>query len=117
MAIEQMNISLPPKMARFIRGKVKAGEYTNASEVVRDAVRHMQEVEAARKERRARINDTRPSLSGGERTGIRENVRQGIHELENGDYEEFDELGLRQFFAEVNERGKKRLAAKAKRSS
>ena len=49
MPIEQMNISLPPKMARFIRGKVKAGQYTNASEVVRDAVRHMQEAEAARK--------------------------------------------------------------------
>ena len=47
MPIEQMNISLPPKMARFIRGKVKAGAYTNASEVVRDAVRHMQELEIA----------------------------------------------------------------------
>ena len=49
MPIEQMNISLPPRMARFIRGKVKAGEYTNASEVVRDAVRHMQAVEEDRK--------------------------------------------------------------------
>jgi len=51
MPIEQMNISLPPKMARFIRGKVKDGQYTNASEVVRDAVRHMQETEAARSAR------------------------------------------------------------------
>jgi putative addiction module CopG family antidote len=34
-----MNISLSPQMTRFIRGKVKAGEYTDASEVVRDAVR------------------------------------------------------------------------------
>ena len=36
-----MNISLSPQMARFIRGKVKNGEYTNMSEVVRDAVRRM----------------------------------------------------------------------------
>jgi len=43
MAIEQMNISLSPQMARFIRGKVKTGQYSNISEVVRDAVRHMQE--------------------------------------------------------------------------
>ena len=117
MPIERMNISLPPKMARFIRGKVKAGEYTNASEVVRDAVRHMQEVEAAKKESRARLNGIEPALSDEERAGIRENVRQGIHDLENGDYEEFDERGLSQYFAGVNERGKKRLAAKAKRSS
>jgi putative addiction module CopG family antidote len=117
MAIEQMNISLPPKMARFIRGKVKAGEYTNASEVVRDAVRQMQEVEAAKKERRAGLNGIEPDLSDEERAGIGESVRQGIHDLENGDYEEFDEVGLSQYFAEVNERGKKRFAAKAKRSS
>jgi len=117
MAIEQMTLSLPPKMARFIRGKVKAGEYTNASEVVRDAVRHMQEVEASRKERRARLKGIGPALSDEERAGIRESVRQGIHDLENGDYEEFDVLGLNQYFAEVNDRGKKRLAAKDKRSS
>jgi putative addiction module CopG family antidote len=117
MAIEQMNISLPPKMARFIRGKVKAGEYTNASEVVRDAVRHMQEVEAAKRERRARLNSIEPALSDEERAGIRENVRHGIHDLENGDYEAFDEAGLSQYFAEVTERGKKRFAAKVKRSS
>jgi putative addiction module CopG family antidote len=61
MPIEQMNISLPPKMARFIRGKVKAGDYTNASEVVRDAVRHMQEAEAARKEPRS-IEDASPKF-------------------------------------------------------
>ena len=32
---------MSPKMARFIRGKVKRGGYTNASEVVRDAVRRI----------------------------------------------------------------------------
>ncbi len=46
MAVEQMNISLSPKMARFIRRKVKTGSYTNISEVVRTAVRRMQEEEA-----------------------------------------------------------------------
>lgn len=117
MAIEQMNISLPPKMARFIRGKVKAGEYTNASEVIRDAVRHMQEVEATKRERRATVNGIEPVLSGEERAGIGEKVRYGIHDLENGDYEGFDDVGLSQYFVEVNERGKKRLAGKAKRSS
>lgn len=34
MPVELMNISLPPKMARIIRGKVNDGQHTNASEVV-----------------------------------------------------------------------------------
>ncbi len=53
MAVEQMNISLSPKMAKFIRSKVKTGSYTNISEVVRTAVRRMQE-EEAREAKRAR---------------------------------------------------------------
>jgi putative addiction module CopG family antidote len=47
MPVEQMNISLSPHMARFIRGKVKRGEYMNSSKVVRDAVGRMQESDAA----------------------------------------------------------------------
>jgi putative addiction module CopG family antidote len=94
-------------MARFIRGKVKAGQYTNASEVVRDAVRHMQEAEAVRKEQ----------LTTSEYKDIRQRVQQGVKDLEEGRYEEFDEDGLRQHFAGIAERGKKRLAAGVKRSS
>lgn len=114
MPIEQMNISLPPKMARFIRGKVKAGQYTNASEVVRDAVRHMQEAEAAQKWLHGDLNGP---LLPGEQESVRARVRQGIEDLENGRHEEFDEAGLHQHFAGIAERGKKRLAAIAKRSS
>ena len=115
MPIEQMNISLPPKMAKFIRGKVKAGKYTNASEVVRDAVRHMQEAEAAHK---SMYGDaaTAPLLPG-EEESVRARVRQGIEDLENGRYQEFDDAGLRQHFAGIAERGKKRLAAMARRPS
>jgi len=113
MPIEQMNISLPPKMARFIRGKVKAGQYTNASEVVRDAVRHMQEAEAARQ---SLYGDHGPLLAG-EQESIRARVRQGIEDFENGHYEEFDEAGLQQHFAAIAARGKKRLAAITKRPS
>jgi len=94
-------------MARFIRGKVKAGQYTNASEVVRDAVRHMQEAEAVRKEQ----------LTASEYKDIRQRVQQGVKDFEEGRYEEFDEDGLRQHFAGIAERGKKRLASGVKRSS
>ena len=35
----QMNVSVPPRMYDFVQGKVKSGMYSNASEVVRDALR------------------------------------------------------------------------------
>jgi antitoxin ParD1/3/4 len=94
MAIEQMNISLSPQMARFIRDKVKQGEYTNISEVVRDAVRHMQQVEADRKER-ALLSGFESRLTKAERERIRRGVQQGIQDIEAGRYEEYDGEGLR----------------------
>jgi antitoxin ParD1/3/4 len=79
MPVEQMNISLSPQMARFIRARVKNGDYTNASEVVRDAVRRLQEAEASRKQR-ANLERSR--------------IRQGIRDIEEGRYEDYDEAGL-----------------------
>ena len=107
MPIEQMNISLPPKMARFIRGRVKAGDYTNASEVVRDAVRHMQDVEAAKKSRG--LADPEP-LTSDERENVKQSVQRGVKDYEEGRYKEFDEAGLHQHFADIGKRGKKRFA-------
>jgi putative addiction module CopG family antidote len=94
MAVEQMNISLSPRMARFIRGKVKNGEYTNLSEVVRDAVRRLQDDEAA-KNARTRLAGFEAGLTKGEREGIRRGVRQGIKDIEEGRYQEYDADGLR----------------------
>jgi len=108
MPIEQMNISLPPKMARFIRGKVKAGDYTNASEVVRDAVRHMQDIEAAKKYRGPAHPDM---LTGDVRENVKQSVQRGAKDYEEGRYKELDEAGLQQHFADIGKRGKKRLAA------
>lgn len=94
MPIEQMNISLPPKMARFIRSKVKDGQYTNASEVVRDAVRHMQETEAARSNR-ALLTDFEGRLPVTEREDIQRSVKRGIKDIEAGQFEDYDAEGLR----------------------
>jgi len=43
-----MNVSLTPKLERWISGKVKEGKYQTASEVVRDAVRQLAEREERR---------------------------------------------------------------------
>lgn len=37
-----MNISLTPKLEGFVKAKVKTGDYNNASEVVREALRLLQ---------------------------------------------------------------------------
>lgn len=94
MSIEQMNISLSPQMARFIRGKVKKGEYTNSSEVVRDAVRRMQKDEA-RKRERVLLSDFESRLTKAEHDAVRRGIRRGMRDIEAGRYEEYDADGLR----------------------
>jgi len=113
MALEQMNISVPPKMARFIRGKVKDGQYTNASEVVRDAVRHMQEAEAARNER-ALLADFESHLPVSEREDIRRSVRRGIGDIEAGRFEDHDAEGLRGLAAELVAGSTRKQASRTK---
>jgi antitoxin ParD1/3/4 len=38
----RMNISLTPKLEGFVKAKVKTGDYNNASEVIREALRLLQ---------------------------------------------------------------------------
>ena len=45
-----MNVSLTPELDRFVAGKVDSGRYTSASEVVREALRLLQEHEQVRSE-------------------------------------------------------------------
>jgi putative addiction module CopG family antidote len=40
-----MELTLPPKLENFINAQVRAGRYVDAEEVIRDALRRMQEVE------------------------------------------------------------------------
>jgi len=76
MPIEQMNIPLSSRMARFIRSKVKKGDYTNASEVVRNAVRRLQVDESAGNYR-AQPADFETHLPAVERDDIRRSVQRG----------------------------------------
>lgn len=38
-----MNVSLTPELEVMVRQRVESGRYNNASEVVRDALRHLEE--------------------------------------------------------------------------
>ena len=43
-----MNVSLTPELEEFVAAKVQTGRYTSASEVVREALRLLEEHEQAR---------------------------------------------------------------------
>jgi len=55
----QMNVSLTPKLYEAVQSKVRSGLYSNASEVVRDAIRRMDQqaiVESAWQELNATLD-------------------------------------------------------------
>jgi antitoxin ParD1/3/4 len=73
------NISLTPEQDAFIDEMLEAGEYNNASEAVRDAIRALQRrraVDALKLER------------------LRQSVDAGLADLDRGDYEEVDDAQL-----------------------
>ena len=43
-----MNVSLTDELSEFVKAKVSSGRYTSASEVVREALRIMEQTEEAR---------------------------------------------------------------------
>ena len=115
MAVEQMNISISPQMAQFIRSKVKTGGYTNISEVVRTAVRRMQEEEL----REAKLASSAAAaaldeLTVSEKAAIRDRVQAGFAAIERGEYTDYiGREGLGQLVAVVKSRGRKLLADRA----
>ena len=61
-----MNVSLTPDLEKFISGKVESGRYNSASEVVREALRLLEEHDQARAARLTEFNEElsrRPRLA------------------------------------------------------
>ena len=48
MQTETYTVTLPPELAALVRRKLASGEFSSASEVIRDALREHREHEAAR---------------------------------------------------------------------
>ncbi|MCH8036843.1 MAG: type II toxin-antitoxin system ParD family antitoxin [Proteobacteria bacterium] len=69
-----MNVSLTPSLEQFVRDRAESGDYNNASEVVREAIRLLRRVEerrALKMERlRAAIRDGDEALARGEFTDL-----------------------------------------------
>jgi antitoxin ParD1/3/4 len=52
-----MNVSLTPELEKFVSGKVQSGRYNSASEVVREALRLLEEHDSARAAQLAEFNE------------------------------------------------------------
>ena len=71
---EKLSITLPRDMAEMIRGKVQAGAYASNSEVIREALRLLQEQDGLKAQKLAwmrekidrALADPRPSLEADE---------------------------------------------------
>ena len=46
--MDQMNVSMTDRLAGYVRKKVKSGRYNNASEVIREALRLLEEQDRMR---------------------------------------------------------------------
>jgi antitoxin ParD1/3/4 len=59
MAIKQAtrNIALTPHLDRFVRNKIQSGRYQSASEVVRESLRIMEQVEQQRQSALSEISE------------------------------------------------------------
>ena len=76
------NISLTPEQDAFVENVVKSGEYQNASEAIRDALRALQQ---RRKEDALKLK------------ALRQQIKAGTDALDRGDFVEVDESELETF--------------------
>ena len=107
----QMNVSVTDHLAKFVRDRVKSGRYNNASEVVRDALRRMEEEEQrALRVAAPTVEDVITDFTAIETEAIRRRVLEGIAEIDRGEYTEFEgHDGIHTFFEGVVARGRERL--------
>lgn len=109
--VDQMNVSVTDHLAEYVRARVKSGRYNNASEVVREALRRMEEADQrALRLGNPTVEDVLTDLEAIQIEGIRKRVLEGIAEIERGEYTEYEgRAGLNALAADVVARGRERL--------
>ena len=87
------NISLTPEQDAFVEKIVESGEYQNASEAIRDALRALQQ---RRREDALKLK------------ALRVQIKAGIDALERGDFVEVDDADLDKFLDTLTADGRSR---------
>ena len=96
-----MNVSLTPELEKLVSDKVDSGMYQTASEVIREALRSLQQ---------------RDRLRERELQTIREKIDRGLEQLEHGQFTEYDETTVENLAEEVKTQGRQRLARESSSS-
>jgi antitoxin ParD1/3/4 len=115
--MSQMNVSVTDHLAKYVRDRVKSGRYNNSSEVVREALRRMEEADQrALRIGNPTVEDVLTDFTAIQIEGIRKRVLEGIGEIERGEYTEYEgRAGLAKLSAGVKARGRKLLEKAADR--
>ncbi len=115
--MDQMNVSVTDHLADFVRKKVKSGRYNNASEVVREALRLMEDADArALRLAKPTAEDILTDLTELQLDGIRRRVHAGIEAIEAGDFSDYEgREGLTTLADGVKARGRKVISQSAQR--
>jgi len=112
LAMDQMNVSITDRLAGYVRKKVKSGRYNNASEVIREALRRMEdEDQRALRLAKPTAEDILTDLTEEQLDGIRRRVRASIEGMEAGEFVEYEGRdGLKKLSDGVKAKGRRLLA-------
>jgi len=110
--MDQMNVSVTDHLADYVRARVKSGRYNNASEVVREALRRMEDDDQrALRLAAPTVEDILTDLTAIQTEGIRKRVLEGIAEIEQGHYTDYEgRAGIEELASDVVARGRARLS-------
>ena len=92
-----MHVSLTPHLEELVRNKVKSGLYNSASEVVREALRLMEDRDRVRE---MRLED------------LRKEIQIGIDHIDRGESTESTTETLHELFDDIKARGRAKLDAR-----
>jgi antitoxin ParD1/3/4 len=111
IAMGQMNVSITDHLAKYVQARVKSGRFNSASEVVREALRRMEEQDQrALRIGAPTVEDVLTDLTAIESETIRRRVLESIAEIERGEYTDYEgREGLEELFDGVIARGRERL--------
>lgn len=90
-----MSITLSPALEALVEDRVKSGFYENSEEVLRQSLLLLKDRDA-------------------ETEKLREMIQEGLDDLDQGRYEEYDESTIGELVADVGRRGRERLAEEAR---
>jgi len=92
-----MNVSLTPQLEAVVKAKVATGRYQSASEVIREALRLLDEYDRHRSTRLAEA---------------RHDVAVGLDQLDRGQATQYDDASLGTLAEDIKSRGRVRLHKK-----